>query len=153
MGKQVKQQLSEGLTKIDQSQLPGKHKVGCYQHTLYQRVMWPLKICEVCLSEVSRMDNLANRYIWKWLGLPCCFSDAGLFRWNMLELPLKSISLGYKQEKARLVLEMKDSSDHLIRRSQSAQAASGKRRLKWKMPSPACNTRRLWGQPRQVAPA
>ena len=34
MGKQVKHQPSERLAKIDQSQLPGKHKVWCYQHTL-----------------------------------------------------------------------------------------------------------------------
>lgn len=47
MGKQAKRQLAEGLAKIDQSQLPGKHKVCCYQHTLHQQVMWPLKICEI----------------------------------------------------------------------------------------------------------
>ncbi len=79
MGKQAKQQLAEGLVKIDQTQLPGKHKVWCYQHTLYQCVMWPLKICKVPMSEVSRMDSLANRYIRRWMGLPRCFSDAGLF--------------------------------------------------------------------------
>lgn len=52
------------------------------------------------------------------MGLPRCFSDTGLFGWNMLELPLKSMSLRYKQEKARLVLEMKDSTDHLIRNAE-----------------------------------
>ena len=115
MGKLAKQQLAEGLAKIEQSHLPGKYKVWCYQHTLYHRVMWPLKICEIPSSEVSRMDSLANNYIRKWLGLPRCLSDAGLFGWNMLELPMKSISLGYKQEKACLVLELKDSADQLIK--------------------------------------
>lgn len=76
------------------------------------------------------MDNLANSYIRKWMGLPRCFTDAGLFGWNMLELPLKSISLGYKQEKARLVLEMKDSADHLIR-SAKVPIRTG---CKWKAP-------------------
>lgn len=66
------------------------------------------------LSKVSRMDSLANNYIRKWLGLPRCFSDASLFGQNMLELPMKSISLGYKQEKARPVLEVKDSLDPLV---------------------------------------
>uniref|UniRef100_A0A3B4XDA6 Reverse transcriptase domain-containing protein n=1 Tax=Seriola lalandi dorsalis TaxID=1841481 RepID=A0A3B4XDA6_SERLL len=130
MGKQARQQLAEGLGKIDQSQLPGKHKVWCYQHTLYQRVMWPLKTCEVPMSEVSRMDSLANRYIGRWMGLPRCFSDAGLFGWNMLELPLKSISLRYKQEKTRLVLEMRDSTDHLIRGAK-VPIRTGR---KWKAP-------------------
>jgi hypothetical protein len=30
MGKITKHQLAEGLAKIEQSQLPGKHKVWCY---------------------------------------------------------------------------------------------------------------------------
>lgn len=61
------------------------------------------------------MDSLANSYIRKWLGLPCCFSDAGLFGWNILKLLLKPISQGYKQEKVRLVLELIDSADALKR--------------------------------------
>lgn len=52
------------------------------------------------------MDSHANCYIRKLLGLPRCFSDVGLFGRNMLELPIKSISLGYKQEKACLELEL-----------------------------------------------
>lgn len=104
----------EGLAKIEQINLPGKYKVWCYQHMLYQWVMWPLKICEIPTSMFSRMDTLTNSYIQKWLGLSCCFSDAGLFGWNMLELPVKSISLGYKQDKARLVLELRESANQLV---------------------------------------
>lgn len=78
VGKQA-QQLIDGLEKIYLSQLPGKHKVWCYQHTLYRCVMWPLKVSEVPVSEVSKMDSLANSYIRKSMGLPCCFSDVGLF--------------------------------------------------------------------------
>lgn len=108
----------------------------CYQHTLYQQVMWPLKICEVPTSEVCKMDSLANGYIRKWLGLPRCFSDVGLFGWNKLELPLKSISLRYKQEKAHLVLELKDSADHLVR-SVEVPVRTGR---KWKAPAEIQNT-------------
>ncbi|KAJ8398944.1 hypothetical protein AAFF_G00416110 [Aldrovandia affinis] len=73
MGKTILQQLSEGLSKIDSSQLPGKHKVWCYHFTLYPRVMWPLKLCEVTSSAVSRMEAKANSFIRKWLGLPRCW--------------------------------------------------------------------------------
>ncbi|KAL0968221.1 hypothetical protein UPYG_G00263980 [Umbra pygmaea] len=128
MGKLTKRQLADGLAKIEHSQLPGKHKVWCYQHILYQRILWPLKVCEVASSEVSRMDSLANSFIRKWLGLPRCFSDVGLFGWNMLELPIKSISIGYKQEKALLVLELKNSADPLIR-SANVPICTGR---KWK---------------------
>ncbi|XP_028448018.1 uncharacterized protein LOC114564703 [Perca flavescens] len=113
MGKIILRQLSEGLSKIDASQLPGKYKVWCYHFTLYPRVMWPLKLCEVTSSAVSRMAK-ANSFIRRWLGLPRCFSAAGLYGWNSLQLPLKSITLGYKQEKERLVMELRDSSDRAV---------------------------------------
>ncbi len=74
----------------------------------------PLKLCEVTSSAVSRMEAKANSFIRKWLGLPRCFSAAGLYGWNSLQLPLKSITLGYRQEKARLVMELRDSSDRAV---------------------------------------
>ncbi|KAL7372628.1 hypothetical protein ABVT39_019614 [Epinephelus coioides] len=40
-------QLLDGLSKIDRSPLAGKFKVWCYQFTLYQRLMWPLKLCAI----------------------------------------------------------------------------------------------------------
>lgn len=53
-GKQAKQQLADGLAKSDQSQLPGKQDVVLSAQTI--------PTCEV--------DSLANRYNWKWMGLP-----------------------------------------------------------------------------------
>ncbi|KAI7794830.1 polyprotein [Triplophysa rosa] len=114
MGKTILRQLSEGLSKIDASQLPGKYKVWCYHFTLYPRVMLPLNLCEVTSSAVRRMEAKANSFIRKWLGLPQCFSVAGLYGWNSLQLALKSITLGYRQEKARLVMELCESSDRAV---------------------------------------
>ena len=128
MGKTILRQLSEGLSKIDASQLPGKYKVWCYHFTLYPRMMWPLKLCEVTSSAVSRMEAKANSFIRKWLGLPRCFSAAGLYGWNSLQLPLKSITLGYRQEKARLVMELRDSSDSTVADA-NARVETGR---KWK---------------------
>lgn len=90
-----------GLTRIDNSQFLGKYKVWCYQFTLYQCVMWPPKVCEIPSSVANRMDDISYIYIRKWLGLPCCFSDSGLFGKSALQLPLKSIG----QEKSRFVFE------------------------------------------------
>lgn len=126
MGKQARQQLVEGLVNIEQSQLPGKYKVWCYWHILYQRVVWPLKISEISITSVSKMDSLAKTYPE--------MAGADLFGQNMLRLLLKSISLGYKQEKARLGLELRDSGDPMVRSSEvmvtSEQAANGNRRLR-----------------------
>ena len=128
MGRTILQQLSAGLEKIDTSQLPGKYKVWCYHFTLYPRVMWPLKLCEVTSSAVTRMETKANAFIRKWLGLPKCFSATGLYGWNALQLPLKSITLGYRQEKARLVMELGESSDPAVK-DQGARVKTGR---KWK---------------------
>lgn len=114
MGKAAWKQLSEGLANINISQLPGKY-VWCNNSTLYPRVMWPLKMCKIPSSTSNSMDRSANSYILKWLGRPRCFSDTGLFRANPLQLPFHYITLGYKQEKTRLVLELKESSDPTVR--------------------------------------
>ncbi|KAK0138756.1 LINE-1 retrotransposable element ORF2 protein [Merluccius polli] len=85
MAETVRKQLADGLARINQSQLPGKYKVWSYQFILYPRVMWPLKMSDVPSSVVDKMDGLANSSIRKWLGLPRCLSDVGLFSRNMLQ--------------------------------------------------------------------
>lgn len=69
---------SPRLSKIDSSQLPGNYV--CYPFTLYPRVMWPLKLCEVTSLTVSTMDAKACPSFGKWLGLPQCFSETSLYR-------------------------------------------------------------------------
>lgn len=111
----------DGLKKtIDQSYLTEKSKVWCYQHTLYHRVMWPLKGNEITTSAAIRMDAKVNNFIWKWLGLS---QHSTLLGTNAL--PLKSINLGYKHEKTGLVFQLRDSPDPTIRntRAQPADAA------------------------------
>ncbi|KAL7395412.1 hypothetical protein ABVT39_016252 [Epinephelus coioides] len=112
-------QLLDGLSKIDRSPLPGKFKVWCYQFTLYQRLMWPLKLCDISLATAQKLDSKANNYIRKWLGLPRCLFTAALFGSTTLKLPLKSISLGYRQEKVRLVFELRDSPDPAVQNAKA----------------------------------
>lgn len=88
--------------------------------------MWPLKISEIPSSAVSKMDAKANSFIRKWLGLPRCLSETGLFGKNILQLPLQSISLGYKQEKSRLVLELRESTDQSVRNA-NAMVSTGRK--------------------------
>lgn len=72
------------------------------------------------------MDAKANNFIRKWLGLPRGLSNVALFGKNMLTLPLKSISLGYKQEKVRLVFQLRDSPDPTVRNAR-AQVRTGRK--------------------------
>ncbi|RXN06459.1 hypothetical protein ROHU_012346 [Labeo rohita] len=99
MAVSVTTQLTSGLKKIDESLLPGKFKVWCYQFTQFHRLLWPLKLCDITSSTVLKMDAKANNYIRKWLGLPRCLSTSALFGKNTLRLPMETISFGYKLEK------------------------------------------------------
>lgn len=73
------------------------------------------------------MDRKANGYIKKWLGLPCALVNMALFGRNILELSLKSINLGYKQEKVRLLFELRESPDPLVRNTEG-QIRTGRKR-------------------------
>lgn len=128
MWKIILRQLSSGLQSIDSCELPGKHQVWCYHFALYPRVMWPLKLSEVTSSAVRRMEAKANTFIRKWLRLPRCFSAEGPYGRNALQLPLKSITSGYRQEKARLVQELRESSDVAVK-NQHARVVTGR---KWR---------------------
>lgn len=79
--------------------------------------MWPQKLCEITTSTVLRMDAKANKCIRKWLGLPWGLSNIGLFGKNILQLPLKSINLGYRQEKVRPSLELRNSTDPFVKKT------------------------------------
>lgn len=84
MGKTIVQQLSAGLAKMDSSQLPGKDKV---HFTLYPKVIWPLKLCEVTTTAVSKMEAKISSFICKWLGFLRCLSSASLYGRNSPAFP------------------------------------------------------------------
>lgn len=65
------------------------------------------KMCKITATTVAKLDGKANSYFQKWLGLLRCLSNAALFGRNARQLPLKNISLGYRLEKTRLVLELR----------------------------------------------
>lgn len=60
------------------------------------------------------MHGKANSFIQKWLGLPRCLSETGLFGKSILQLLLQSISMDCKQEKTKLVLELRESNDQAV---------------------------------------
>lgn len=127
MAASVTYNLMDGLSKTNQNFLPGKFKVWCYQFTLYQDgLMWPLKLCNITLTAVEKMDYKAKCYIHKWLGLLQCLSNMALFGRNTLQFPLKSTSLGYKQEKARFLMKLRDSTDPTVQNSK-VQVRSGQK--------------------------
>ena len=68
------------------------------------------------VSEVEKMENLSNRYLKKWLGVPKSFSSVGLFSTSSkLQLPLKAVTDEYKKTKARQVMLLEASRDQCVR--------------------------------------
>lgn len=87
--------------------------------------MW-MKLCEVTSSAVSRTDSKANSFI-RELGLSWCLSTPSLCRWSTQHLLLKFVTLAYRQEKARLVMELKDSSNEMMKNMQASVVAEGRK--------------------------
>lgn len=77
--------LSKGK-KIYRSHVPGKFK-ACSLLLPDHLVMQPLKVSEISLMAVRKIDSKANNYIHKWLGLLQCLSTAGLFGRNTFLRP------------------------------------------------------------------
>lgn len=100
--------------------LPSGQKTWCYQFTLYRR------LSKVPSFTVRKMDGKVNSFIRKQLGLPRCLSESGLFGKNALQLPLQPLSLGYMQEKTRLVLELSESIDQSVRNA-NAKVSTGQK--------------------------
>ena len=111
---QVRQDIADGLENIDKTLLPGRLKLWCLQFGLLPRVMWPLTVYEVPLTTVEKMERTITSYVKKWLGVPRCLSNIGLYGKGVLELPLTSLTEEYKCSKVRLQMTLKDSKDQTI---------------------------------------
>ena len=62
------------------------------------------------------MQRHISKYLRKWLGVPPCFSNVGLYSGTgALQLPLSSLEEEFKVGKARLHLMLRDSPDEIVR--------------------------------------
>jgi len=79
--RRLQQQTTERLVNIDKSGLPGKFKVWIFQHGLLPRLLWPMMLYGISITTIEGMERKrkVNRYLRRWLGVPQCFSPAGLY--------------------------------------------------------------------------
>lgn len=80
------------------------------------------------LSTLSKMDWKASSFIGKWFCHALNLFECCLFRRNVLQLPLQSITIDDKREKTRLSTEMTESTDQAARIT-NVQVCTG---YKWK---------------------
>ena len=108
-------QLQQWLQDTEKCGLPGKFKAWIYQHGILPRLLWPLLVYDIPLTDVEKMETKTNTYLKKWLGIPRSFSSVGLFSQNSkLQLPLKSVLDQYQMTKARQVIILEDSQDKCV---------------------------------------
>ena len=83
--------LSDYLEKIGILSLHPKHKMNILTNFVYSKLRWNLTIYHLSGTLiVQNLDNKANRYIRKWLGIPI----SGDF--NHLRLNFKQLGIGLK---------------------------------------------------------
>ncbi|XP_052251742.1 uncharacterized protein LOC127858578 [Dreissena polymorpha] len=108
----LRQQVAEGLQRIDKSELPGKFKAWVFQHGLLPRLMWPLMVNDVPISTVEKLEQMISKHLRKFLGLPPSFTNIGLYgRSTKLQIPISSVVEEFKEAKARFLLTLRDSED------------------------------------------
>ena len=108
-------QLQQWLQDTEKCGLPGKFKAWIYQHGILLRLLWPLLVYDIPLTNVEKMETKTNTYLKKWLGIPRSFSSVGLFSQNSkLQLPLKSVLDQYQMTKARQVMILENSQDQCV---------------------------------------
>ena len=145
-GTDVQKVALKGLKSIDKTCLPGKMKAWCYQHGLLPRLLWPLQMYEIAISRVERIQQYSNKNLRKWLGVPPCFSEVGLYtNSGILQLPICSLVEEFKIGKVRLLMMMKDSADEIIRKAY-LEIKSG---TKWTAVKQPTNQRRHRRHPNQ----
>ncbi|XP_078589523.1 uncharacterized protein LOC144869891 [Branchiostoma floridae x Branchiostoma japonicum] len=114
--KEFRKQAEEGLRKIEESNLPGKYKLWCYQYGLLPRLTWPMTMYNIPLSTMEQVDRKISRYIRKWLGVPPGLTSVGLYSTTTkLQLPLSSALEEYKVAKVRAQTTLENSKDEIVR--------------------------------------
>ena len=93
---QLREETIKGLVSIDKTSLPGKLELWCLQIGLLPRMMWPLTVYEIPMTKVKKLERTVSSYIKKWLGLPRCLSNIGLYGHGALEMPVSSLTEEFK---------------------------------------------------------
>ena len=80
------------------------------------RILWPLTVYDIPLTPVERMEQMINKKLRKWLGVPMSFNTNALYATSFtLSMPMKSLVEEYKTSKARLDMMLSESPDQVIR--------------------------------------
>ena len=100
---------------IDECGLPGKLKLWCLQFGLMSRLMWPLIVYEVVMSQVEHIQQCICVFIRKWLGISPNLTSVALYgREIKMQLLLKALTEVFKATKAKVHMALIYSKDQVI---------------------------------------
>ncbi len=88
--------------------------------------MWPLTVYKVLITKIEKLERTVGSYIKKWLELPRCLSNIGLYGRSALELPVSSLTEEYKCTKVRLGITLAKSQDAVIQAAAPKLATGSK---------------------------
>jgi hypothetical protein len=109
-------QLKEYMKKIEKCTIPGRFKAWMFHHGVIPKMRWPLMMYEMPITQIENMEKICSRHLRKWLGVPPCFTDVGLYgKENMVQLPLKSLVEEYKVVKVQAQVTLQQSKDKTVR--------------------------------------
>jgi len=117
----LRQQLEDGPSKIDKSELTGKVKTWSYQHGLLLRLVWPLIGNEAPASLVEQLEQMISKHIRRWLFLHLSFSCIGLYgKSTKMQILITMFgSKEYKVAKNGLCLTLWDTEDEKVTKAET----------------------------------
>ena len=116
-------QLKDGLLSIDKCPLTAKNKLWCVYFGLILRLAWvmQIRVYEVLLSRIEKIERLISQFQKKWLGVPKSLTNVALYSSSTkLKLPKKSFVKEFELGKAWRFQMLRDSEDPLVKSAQPA---------------------------------
>ncbi len=84
---QTSSDVTNWLTAVDKSGLPGKYKTWVHQHGILPRLLWPLLIYEVPMTTVEALERTISQFLRRWLVLPRSLSNRPLWSFHQAAAP------------------------------------------------------------------
>lgn len=104
-----------GLIQPSEVNCPASTTAGVCSLGLLPWVLWPLRVYNIPLTPVERMEQKINVKLGHWLGVPCSFNKNALYAASFkLSLPSTSLVGEFKVGKGRLLMMLKESPDTVI---------------------------------------
>ena len=125
---ELEEKFNKGIKDMDKALVTGTMKVWIYQHLFIPRLGWMIMIYEISVSWIEKLESIASKYLWKWLGVSRNMSSVALYcKDSVCPLPISSLVGEFKRRKAGALVQLQQSPDTTV----SENVPRLKTGLKW----------------------